>query len=155
MRGISDCGVFWRGRLVLLELKRSRGGQLSPAQKLLHPSRWRLREVPGLRSSAPGARGRGLTMRCATSLPAVLAFLASRGRALRGHGHGRMSAAQASLFGISRVEMLREVEREIALRRRVYPRWVEAGRLKLDRAERQIAVLEAVAALLARIEVAA
>ena len=41
-----------------------------------------------------------------------------------------MSAAQASLFGISRVEMLREVER-------------------------QIAVLEAVAALLARIEVAA
>ena len=63
-----------------------------------------------------------------------------------------MSQAQASLFGISREEMLREVEREIALRRRVYPRWVEAGRLKLDRAERQIAVLEAVAVLLAEAE---
>ena len=35
--GFPDCGVFWRGRLVLLELKRSRGGQLSPAQKALHP----------------------------------------------------------------------------------------------------------------------
>ena len=35
--GWADCGVFWRGRLVLLELKRSRGGQLSPAQKALHP----------------------------------------------------------------------------------------------------------------------
>jgi hypothetical protein len=63
-----------------------------------------------------------------------------------------VSQAQASLFGISREEMLREVEREIALRRRVYPRWVEAGRLKLDRAERQIAVLEAVAVLLAEAE---
>jgi hypothetical protein len=55
----------------------------------------------------------------------------------------------SDLFGVSREEMLAEVEREIALRRRVYPRWVEAGRLKLDRAERQIAVLEAVAAWLA------
>ena len=35
--GWPDIGVLWRGRLVLLELKRSRGGQLSPAQKLLHP----------------------------------------------------------------------------------------------------------------------
>ena len=35
--GFPDCGVFWRGRLVLLELKRSRGGHLSPAQKALHP----------------------------------------------------------------------------------------------------------------------
>jgi hypothetical protein len=51
---------------------------------------------------------------------------------------------------VSREEMLAEVEREIALRRRVYPRWVEAGKLKLDRAERQILVLEAVAAFLAR-----
>jgi hypothetical protein len=35
--GWADCGVFWHGRVVLLELKRSRGGQLSPAQKALHP----------------------------------------------------------------------------------------------------------------------
>jgi hypothetical protein len=30
-------GVFWQSRVVLLELKRSRGGQLSPAQRALHP----------------------------------------------------------------------------------------------------------------------
>ena len=37
LAGWPDMGVFWRGRLVLLELKRSRGGQLSPAQRALHP----------------------------------------------------------------------------------------------------------------------
>jgi len=35
--GWPDCGVFWRGRVVLLELKRQRGGVLSDAQKSLHP----------------------------------------------------------------------------------------------------------------------
>ena len=35
--GWPDCGVFWRKRVALLELKRARGGVLSPAQKLLHP----------------------------------------------------------------------------------------------------------------------
>jgi hypothetical protein len=37
LAGWVDCGIFWRSRVVLLELKRSRGGQLSPAQKALHP----------------------------------------------------------------------------------------------------------------------
>ena len=37
LAGWPDCSVWWRGRVVLLELKRSRGGQLSPAQKELHP----------------------------------------------------------------------------------------------------------------------
>jgi hypothetical protein len=35
--GWPDMGVFWRGRAVLLELKRERGGYLSPAQRELHP----------------------------------------------------------------------------------------------------------------------
>ena len=35
--GWPDCGVFWRSRAVLLELKRQRGGVLSGAQKDLHP----------------------------------------------------------------------------------------------------------------------
>ena len=35
--GWPDMGVFWRGRVVLLELKRERGGVLSPAQRDLHP----------------------------------------------------------------------------------------------------------------------
>ena len=35
--GWPDCGVFWRGRVVLIELKRPRYGVLSDAQKALHP----------------------------------------------------------------------------------------------------------------------
>jgi hypothetical protein len=36
-----------------------------------------------------------------------------------------------------------EIEREIALRRRVYPRWIQIGRMKQDDADRHIATLEA------------
>ena len=52
----------------------------------------------------------------------------------------------ADLFGdaIPISDQVAEVEREIALRRRVYPRWVSNGQLKQDRADRQIAVMEAV-----------
>lgn len=39
----------------------------------------------------------------------------------------------------------REAERELAMRRRVYPRMVETGRIKKHEAERQIAVMEAIA----------
>jgi hypothetical protein len=35
--GFPDCAIFYRGRLVLIELKRERHGVLSPAQKALHP----------------------------------------------------------------------------------------------------------------------
>jgi hypothetical protein len=45
-------------------------------------------------------------------------------------------------------EQIQEVEREIVLRRVVCPRWVEAGRLSQAKADRQIAVMEAVAASL-------
>lgn len=54
----------------------------------------------------------------------------------------------ADLLPIRREEVLIEIEREIALRRRVYPRWVDQGKLKLDRAERQIALMEEAARLL-------
>lgn len=37
-----------------------------------------------------------------------------------------------------------EVEREIALRRRVYPRWIASGRMSQPAADRQIAVMGAV-----------
>jgi hypothetical protein len=37
LAGWPDCGVWWRGRVVLIELKRERGWALSPAQKALHP----------------------------------------------------------------------------------------------------------------------
>jgi hypothetical protein len=45
---------------------------------------------------------------------------------------------------------VREVEREIALRRRVYPRWIESGRLTQSAADRQIAVMQAVLETLRR-----
>jgi hypothetical protein len=35
--GWADLGIFWRSRVVLLELKRSRYGVLSKAQRELHP----------------------------------------------------------------------------------------------------------------------
>jgi hypothetical protein len=40
------------------------------------------------------------------------------------------------------------VEREIALRRRAYPRWVQAGRMTEHQADREVAEMEAVLATL-------
>ena len=54
----------------------------------------------------------------------------------------------AELFPITRGEMLAESEREVALRKRVYPRWVADKKLTQAKADRQIAVMEAVAKLL-------
>jgi signal recognition particle subunit SEC65 len=36
------------------------------------------------------------------------------------------------------------VRREIALRKRVYPRWVESGRMKKETADREIDCMQAV-----------
>ena len=44
--------------------------------------------------------------------------------------------------------MIREVERELALRTRVYPQWVEAGRLKAAVAVEQTRRIKAVLDLL-------
>jgi signal recognition particle subunit SEC65 len=58
----------------------------------------------------------------------------------------------SDLFPATLAEMAREAEREVALRRRVYPRWVAEGRMKQHHAERQIALMEAIAAELQRRE---
>jgi hypothetical protein len=68
LAGWPDMGVFWRGRLVLLELKRSRGGQLSPAQRALHP---RLEAA-------------GFPVAVVRSVPEALDAVAARGIPLRG-----------------------------------------------------------------------
>ncbi len=47
---------------------------------------------------------------------------------------------------ISFAEKLACIEREIAMRRRVYPKWIASGKLKPEKADREIAVMEAVAA---------
>ena len=39
-------------------------------------------------------------------------------------------------------------EREVRMRRRVYPRWVESGRMTAAQAEREIALMDAIAAKL-------
>lgn len=38
------------------------------------------------------------------------------------------------------------VEREVGMRRRVYPRWVELRRMTQEKADREIAIMEAIAA---------
>lgn len=48
------------------------------------------------------------------------------------------------LFPITLADEIAEVEREIAMRRKVYPRWVETKRMGQQQADRHIAVMEAV-----------
>jgi hypothetical protein len=60
----------------------------------------------------------------------------------------RSAPVTGRLFPISLEEMIAEVERELALRRRHYPNWIMTGRLKQATAERHITTLEAVVVLL-------
>jgi hypothetical protein len=50
----------------------------------------------------------------------------------------------SELFPIPLIEQIQCVEREIALRRRVYPRHVSGGRMTQDFADKQIERMEAV-----------
>jgi len=54
----------------------------------------------------------------------------------------------SELFEPTLAEMIAEAERELAMRRRVYPRWVEAGRMKQHHAERRIEMMAAIAEFL-------
>ena len=45
-------------------------------------------------------------------------------------------------------EQIECVKREIGMRRRVYPRWIEAWRMTEERADHEIAAMEAVLATL-------
>ena len=42
-------------------------------------------------------------------------------------------------------EKFRCAERELKMRRRAYPRWVELGKMRQEVAEREIAIMEAIA----------
>jgi hypothetical protein len=48
----------------------------------------------------------------------------------------------------SYAEMVRECDREIMLRRRLYPNRITTGRLSKDTAARQVALMEAIRAVL-------
>lgn len=41
-------------------------------------------------------------------------------------------------------DQIKAVEREISMRRRVYPRWVENKRMSREKADKEIATMEAV-----------
>jgi hypothetical protein len=45
--------------------------------------------------------------------------------------------------------MVNEAEREVAYRRRVYPRWVDQGKVSADAADYHLRVMEAIARRLA------
>lgn len=42
-------------------------------------------------------------------------------------------------------DKLREVERELGYRKRLYPRWVKEGKMKQEQADANIAIMEAIA----------
>ena len=42
-------------------------------------------------------------------------------------------------------DMIRCADREVAMRRRVYPRWVEDGRMRQEKADHEIECMEAIA----------
>jgi hypothetical protein len=47
-------------------------------------------------------------------------------------------------------ELIEEAQRELMLRRRLYPKWVRAGRLKQSDASRRLELMEAIVARLTR-----
>ena len=49
-------------------------------------------------------------------------------------------------MAIDAQEKLKAVRRELAFRRSLYPKWVKAGRIDQEKADREIAVMEAIAA---------
>jgi hypothetical protein len=48
------------------------------------------------------------------------------------------------LLPITTADMIEELQREIALRQRLYPRWVSEGKLMPEKAARQIEILQAI-----------
>lgn len=56
--------------------------------------------------------------------------------------------SMTGLFPISLDEMIAAADREIAMRQRVYPRWVAEGRMKQAKADHEIAAMRAIATTL-------
>ena len=48
------------------------------------------------------------------------------------------------LFIVTLLEQISCVEREIRMREKVYPKWVEQGRMKQDKADREIETMKEV-----------
>lgn len=50
-----------------------------------------------------------------------------------------------SFFPINDADKLACIEREIKMRLQVYPRWIEKGRMTREKADHEIAVMQAIA----------
>jgi hypothetical protein len=61
-------------------------------------------------------------------------------------------ASDSDLFAPTLLEQIREVQREIGQRERVYPRMIANGQLTRKRADRQIAVMKAALATLEKLQ---
>lgn len=57
----------------------------------------------------------------------------------------------ADLLPVTKAEMIKEAERELALRRRVYPRRITLGQMKQHQADRYIELQTAIIAALHRL----
>lgn len=70
------------------------------------------------------------------------------------------SRSEADLFGtptpddVSLADQIASVEREIRMRERVYPRWVQSERMTQEKADRELLTMRAVLATLRRAETA-
>ena len=80
-RGWPDVQIVFGGRIIGVELKR-RGGRLSRT-RIVRTRRGSLRELVGQEDEFPRLEAAGMTIGVCSSLPAVLAFLASVGVPLR------------------------------------------------------------------------
>jgi len=58
----------------------------------------------------------------------------------------------ADMFPPTLDEQINCVEREIRLRQNAYPRWIEKGRMKQDKADREIETMKAVSESLHRLK---
>lgn len=55
-----------------------------------------------------------------------------------------LSVLDEDLSDVTLAEEIADVKRELAMRERVYPRWISAGKLNQAKADRQLRVMRAV-----------
>ena len=54
----------------------------------------------------------------------------------------------SDMFGITVLEQIECARREVAMRKRVYPRWVANGKMKQNKADLEIEIMESIVDLL-------
>ncbi len=84
-----------------------------------------------------------------TDGPGRAACILSKGGGARvAETAGKGEAVTAGEYDVK--ELIEEARRELAMRRRFYPKWVRAGRIKQQDADRRIDLMEAIVRRLTR-----